>query len=161
MNRAITCILTAATLLHAAQAAPLFTEDFNAEIRVKGRHRQAQSGLPIKHGYDVMPGWTRHGAKMPSHFVERAPGDWSLMVVAKTAGIPIRDAAGFQRLPNGNTVLCNWGGHGHVGKQAQIIEITPDKKVVWQVFDNEKFLTPLHIQLLDVQGDPARGQLCR
>ncbi len=76
-------------------------------------------------------------------------------------GIPIRDAAGFQRLPNGNTVLCNWGGHGHLGKQAQIVEITPDKKVVWQVFDNEKFSTPLHIQLLDVPGNPAKGELVR
>jgi len=76
-------------------------------------------------------------------------------------GIPIRAAAGFQRLPNGNTVLCNWGGHGHLGKQAQIVEITPEKKVVWQVFDNKKFSTPLHIQLLDVEGDPAKGELER
>ncbi|MBT7068262.1 MAG: hypothetical protein HN919_18340 [Verrucomicrobia bacterium] len=76
-------------------------------------------------------------------------------------GIPIRDAAGFQRLPNGNTVLCNWGGHGHLGKQAQIVEITPEKKVVWKVFDNQNFSTPLHIQLLDVKGDPAAGELMR
>lgn len=76
-------------------------------------------------------------------------------------GIPIRDVAGFQRLPNGNTVLCNWGGHGHVGEQAQIIEITPDKEVVWQVFDNQQFTTPLHIQLLDIKGDPAKGELVR
>ncbi len=76
-------------------------------------------------------------------------------------GHPIRDAAGFQRLPNGNTVLCNWGGHGHLGQQAQIIEITPDKEVIWQVFDNQKFGTPLHIQLLDVKDDPASGNLFR
>ncbi len=76
-------------------------------------------------------------------------------------GIPIRDAAGFQRLPNGNTILCNWGGHGHVGKQPQIIEITPAKEVVWKVLRNTVFATPLHIQLLDVKGDPAKGELCR
>ena len=39
-----------------SRAAPLFHEDFNAEITVKGRHLQAQSNLPIKHGYDAMPG---------------------------------------------------------------------------------------------------------
>ena len=44
-----------------AQAIPLYTEDFDAEISVKGRHHQAQTGLPIKHGYDAMPGWTRLG----------------------------------------------------------------------------------------------------
>jgi hypothetical protein len=76
-------------------------------------------------------------------------------------GIPIRDAAGFQRLPNGNTVLCNWGGHGHIGEQTQIIEITPEKEVVWKVFRNSVFATPLHIQLLDVEGDPAKGELIR
>jgi hypothetical protein len=76
-------------------------------------------------------------------------------------GIPIRDAAGFQRLPNGNTILCNWGGHGHVGKQTQIIEITPNKEVVWKVFRNNVFATPLHIQLLDIPGDPAKGELIR
>lgn len=70
----------------AGYAAALFTEDFNAEVSVKGRHRQARNGLPIKYGSGVMPGWTRQGAGMPSHFVERAPGDWALMVVAKTAG---------------------------------------------------------------------------
>jgi len=67
----------------------------------------------------------------------------------------------FWVLKNGNTVLCNWGGHGHVGKQTQIIEITPDKEVVWNVFRNNVFATPLHIQLLDVEGDPAQGELCR
>lgn len=60
----------------------MFTEDFNAEISVRGRHRQAQTDLPIKHGYDAMPGWTRLGDGMPAHFVEHAPGDWALMVVA-------------------------------------------------------------------------------
>ncbi|MCK4997997.1 MAG: hypothetical protein KAS23_00630, partial [Anaerohalosphaera sp.] len=56
-------------------------------------------------------------------------------------GNPLRFVAGIQRLPNGNTVVCNWGGHGHVGEQPQIFEVTPDKKVVWQVFDFEKFGT--------------------
>jgi hypothetical protein len=86
MNKTTAHSLVAALLLPAAQAAPLFTEDFNTEVKIRGRHTQAQSGLPITVGDGVMPGWTRHGAGMPSHFVEHTPGDRALMVVAKTAG---------------------------------------------------------------------------
>lgn len=45
--------------------------------------------------------------------------------------VAIGFAAGFQRLPNGNTLLTNWGGHGG-SAGAAIIEITPDKQVVWR-----------------------------
>jgi hypothetical protein len=43
--------------------------------------------------------------------------------------------AGLQRLPNGNTVVCNWPGHVGGSAQPQVFEITPDKKVVWTVTD--------------------------
>ncbi len=43
--------------------------------------------------------------------------------------------AGLQRLPNGNTVVCNWPGHAGGSTQPQVFEITRDKKVVWQVRD--------------------------
>ncbi|MDF7797831.1 hypothetical protein P4C99_00030 [Pontiellaceae bacterium B1224] len=45
-------------------------------------------------------------------------------------GIAIGFAGGIQRLPNGNTLFCNWGGHGGT-EGASIIEVSPDKKVVW------------------------------
>lgn len=38
--------------------------------------------------------------------------------------------AGIQRLPNGNTVFCNWGGHGNTSGPA-VIEVTHDKKIIW------------------------------
>jgi hypothetical protein len=43
--------------------------------------------------------------------------------------------AGLQRLPNGNTVVCNWPGHAGGSTQPQVFEITRDKKVVWQLGD--------------------------
>ncbi len=86
LQRILVCLLHAYLFSTVAYAAPLFTEDFNAEISIKGRHHQAQSGLPIKHGYDAMPGWTRLGDKMPAHFVESSSGDWALMVVANKVG---------------------------------------------------------------------------
>jgi len=85
IQRLFACLLLVSVFSTDGLAAPLFTENFNAEISVKGRHRQAQSGLPIKHGYDAMPGWTRTGPKMPAHFVEQSAGDWALMVVANKA----------------------------------------------------------------------------
>jgi len=45
-------------------------------------------------------------------------------------------AAGVVRLGNGNTVICNWSGHkGAIKDQPAVFEITPDKKVVWEVKD--------------------------
>ncbi|MCU0608308.1 MAG: hypothetical protein MUF22_00885 [Chitinispirillaceae bacterium] len=40
--------------------------------------------------------------------------------------------AGIQRLANGNTIICNWGGHGGAAGPA-VIEITPAKKLVWSL----------------------------
>ena len=84
-HRALACLIYASLSSIAAHASPLFTEDFNAEISVKRRDRQAKTGLPVKHGYDAMPGWTRLGPGMPAHFVERSAGNWALMVVARKA----------------------------------------------------------------------------
>lgn len=76
-------------------------------------------------------------------------------------GHPLRFVAGLQRLPNGNTVVCNWGGHGHVGGQPQVFEVTPEKKVVWQVSDWTTLKTISGIQLLDVKGDVTKGEILR
>ena len=69
-------------------------------------------------------------------------------------GNPLRLMAGCQRLANGNTVLCNYLGHGHLGEQPHCFEITPDKKIVWQFADHAQFKTVNQIFLLDAPGDP-------
>jgi len=76
-------------------------------------------------------------------------------------GHPLRLMAGFQRLPNGNTVFCNYLGHGHVGKQPHFFELTRDKKVVWEFTDHVNFKTINQIQLLDVPGDVTKGEILR
>lgn len=76
-------------------------------------------------------------------------------------GMPLRFVAGLQRLPNGNTVVCNWGGHGHIGEQPLVFEITPDKQVVWKVADYQKLRAIAGIQLLDVPGDVTKGEILR
>ncbi|HVU17378.1 MAG TPA: hypothetical protein VHD32_10650 [Candidatus Didemnitutus sp.] len=76
-------------------------------------------------------------------------------------GNPLRLMTGFQRLPNGNTIFCNYLGHGHIGEQPQFFEITREKKVVWQFADHVNFKTVNQIQLLDVPGDATRGEILR
>ncbi len=56
-------------------------------------------------------------------------------------GCPLRFVGPAWRLPNGNTIICNWAGHGYVGKQAQLVEVTTDKKVVGELFDYTRFGT--------------------
>ena len=76
-------------------------------------------------------------------------------------GHPLRFVAGMQRLPNGNTVVCNWGGHGHIGEQPLIFEVTRDKQVVWKVEAYDRFRTISGVQLLDIEGDVTRGEVRR
>ena len=76
-------------------------------------------------------------------------------------GNTLRLMAGCQRLPNGNTIFCNYLGHGHIGTQPEFFEITPEKKVVWQFEDHEHFKTINQIQVLDVKGDVTKGEILR
>lgn len=46
-------------------------------------------------------------------------------------GVTLGFAGGLQRLPNGNTIITNWGGHGGT-KGPAVFEVTPDKKIVWK-----------------------------
>ena len=67
-------------------------------------------------------------------------------------GVSLKFMAGLERLDNGNTVLCNWLGHGALGTTADIVEVTPDKKVVWRFFDHVTMKTVSSIYLLDAAG---------
>ena len=55
------------------------------------------------------------------------------------------------RLANDNTVFCSRGGNG---KGPQIVEVTPDKKVVWVLQDWKMLGGATAVQLLDDPGLP-------
>ncbi len=74
-------------------------------------------------------------------------------------GISLKFMAGLQRLPNGNTVMANWLGHGQLGKAPHLIEVTPDKQVVWTFADHQTMKTISSVQLLDVPGEVTRGAI--
>ncbi len=81
------------------------------------------------------------------------------MAAQELPGISLKFMTGLQRLPNGNTVLTNWLGHGHLGKAPHIIEVTPAKEVIWSFADHQVLKTVSSIQLLDVPGDAIRGEI--
>ena len=66
---------------------------------------------------------------------------------------------GLQRLPNGNTVMSNWQGHGQFASGPHIIEVTPAKQVVWTFADHKSMKTVSSLQILDVTGDKTKGEV--
>lgn len=74
-------------------------------------------------------------------------------------GVSLKFVTGFQRLFNGNTVLCNWLGHNRTSRAPHVIEVTRDKQVVWTFFDHVRIKTITSLQLLDVPGDPTTGDI--
>ena len=76
-------------------------------------------------------------------------------------GHPLRLMAGAQRLPNGNTILCNYLGHGHIGENPQVYEVTPDKQLVWSFAGHEQFKTINQIQILDTPVDVLKEEIYR
>jgi hypothetical protein len=71
------------------------------------------------------------------------------------------------RLANGDTVIANWIAGDNKPENwpntVQIIEVTPDKKVVWVLSQwSDPDLGPASsIQLLDEPGVPEKGELQR
>ncbi len=55
------------------------------------------------------------------------------------------------RLANGNTIICSRGGNG---KGPQLVEVTPDKKVAWVLWDWENLGPATAVQILDDPGIP-------
>ena len=79
-------------------------------------------------------------------------------------GIELRGIQTASRLANGNTVFCNRGGGAGGNRFAvvQVIEVTPDKKVVWALRDWNNLGSATGIQLLDQPGVSEKpGDLLR
>jgi hypothetical protein len=58
-------------------------------------------------------------------------------------------ASSVERLANGNTLVMNWLGHGHLGATAQIFEVDAQKHLVRQFTDHRQFTSINHIQVLE------------
>jgi hypothetical protein len=75
----------------------------------------------------------------------------------KPSGLPeasrLTSAQSATRLANGNTILCSRGADG---KGPQLVEVSPDKKVVWVLQDWANFGPATAVQILDDPGIPEK-----
>ncbi len=76
-------------------------------------------------------------------------------------GNPLRLISGFQRLPNGHTVVVNWLGHGYLATTGQFFELDEHKRIIRQFTDHSQFISINKVQLLDVPGDPVKNEILR
>jgi len=97
----------------------------------------------------------------PARVFEVTPGGRTVWEVRgdELPGISLKFMTGLHRLPNGNTVMSNWLGHGQLGKAPHLIEVTPDKRVVWTFADHQTMKTISSVQILDVPGDAIAGTI--
>ncbi|NYF79014.1 YncE family protein [Granulicella arctica] len=74
-------------------------------------------------------------------------------------GYPLHIVQEVQRLANGNTLINNWSGDLKVPgatNWVQLIEVTPDKKVVWALHDYDHLGPASATQLLDESTNPEK-----
>jgi hypothetical protein len=78
--------------------------------------------------------------------------------------IPLHTVQEVTRLANGNTLINNWVGsvpQEEWPKVVQLVEVTPDKKVVWALRDWTTLGPASSTQLLDEPGRAEQGELHR
>jgi len=97
------------------------------------------------------------GTGYTGFFIEVDKKDSVVWKVSATdlPGLGLAYAAGCQRLRNGNTLCAAYSS------TTKFFEITHQKHVVWKSNAGGAVGNPTHIFLLDVNGDPAKGELLR
>ena len=110
--------------------------------------------LRLPNGHTLISCGDRPGGSRVFEADEAGKTVWQV-TSADLPGIQLYFMAGVARLPNGNTIMCNWLGHGHFGKAPHLIEVTPDKQVVWTFADHATMRTISYVVILDGAG--AKG----
>ena len=78
---------------------------------------------------------------------------WELKPTDLPEGLRYINTQSCTRLANGNTIVCS---RGDDGKGPQLVEVTPDKKVVWVLRDWAHLGPATGVQILDDPGFPER-----
>ena len=113
------------------------------------KHSNAHAGLRLPNGHTLCSFGDAH------RLVEYDGEGKAIWSVEENdlSGCPLRFVGPAWRLANGNTIICNWAGHGYVGKQAQLVEITAEKEVVGELFDYVRFGTISGFFVLDANDE--------
>jgi hypothetical protein len=84
---------------------------------------------------------------------------WQFKLSELPPGIAFHGSQSCERLSNGDTVFSS---RGDGGKGCQLVEVTPDKKLVWAMYDWRDFGPATATQMLDQPGFPENpGDLQR
>jgi hypothetical protein len=128
------------------------------EIKAPGN---PHSVARLPNGNTLIAAGDAKGAKECKVFEVNPKGEtvWQVSSADLPPELGLKFASGFHRLPNGNTVITNWLGHGQFGKSAHVIEVTPEKKVVWTFADHKTMKTISTIVMLEDPGNPITGQV--
>lgn len=118
------------------------------------------SAIPLPNGNILIATGDRKCPEGP-HVIEVDPAGKIVWDVKNgdLPGIKFAFMTGLHRLPNGNTIMSNWLGHGKFGTAPHLIEVTPDKKVVWTFSDHHTMRTISTVQALDVPGNALEGTI--
>lgn len=76
-------------------------------------------------------------------------------------GNPLREVTGLQRLPNGNTVVCNSPVKDEKNQQSLVFEVNPAKELVWAYGDSAPFQSINQIHLTSIPGNVMEGEVWR
>ena len=109
------------------------------------------AAIPLPNGNTLVAGG---GKPIVTEVDSEGKAVWQL-TAADVPEVSLKWVAGLQRLPNGNTIVCNWLGHGQAGKGIPLFEVTPDKKIVWMFTDAKTTRSVSSICLVDVPA-PVR-----
>ena len=116
------------------------------------------SEVRLKNGNTLIPGDNRG-------FVHEVNPQGQIVWAIESNSIPgilLRDVQTADRLANGDTLICNRAGGAKNIYPPQVIEVAPDKHVVWVLEDYANLPPCTGVQLLDEPGIPEKpGDLMR
>ena len=107
------------------------------------RHQGDQTLVCCTHGNRVV-NFDGNGKVVWSLTNEDLPGEW------------LQDPCGAQVLPNGNYVITSYAAGRKDPNAPKLMEVTPDKKVVWTYRDAQSFGVH-HFQILSTNGKSLDG----
>lgn len=123
-----------------------YDKDFNEVWRYDIRSPWA--AIRLKNGNTLI---TDEGDKLTREVNPKGETVWELKPDDLPEAYRFINTQTCTRLANGNTIICSRGGGG---KGPQLVEVTPDKKVVWVLQDWANLGPATAVQILDDPGVP-------
>jgi hypothetical protein len=112
-------------IVYAVDAAGKIIHRINVAPDHSSKHR-AFEALPLENGNVLVSG---AGTGKVSEYTPDGQVAWEIGP-DELPGIKLNWIAGIERLPNNNTVICDWG-NGQ--SEVKALEVTREKKIVWQL----------------------------